>query len=168
LPIPASFLSSKFDDFWTAGAYLGDSEFSLVSVPTDVPIAPIFGERSMPEVLMHEKIVEILDLEGSVPMGGGTAPEKGGLAQVEVDATDILPHINSSWGNKAMPRPGDASAGKALAPRQLRGPCFRSLKGATLGTVVSAPGSSNIVDFGANELGLPGNPIAPPLSASRR
>jgi hypothetical protein len=62
--------------------------------------------------------------------------------------------------NKAMPWPVDASGGEALAPRPPRGLGFYPPEDITLDAIVSALGSLNILDFGANELGLPGYPRA--------
>jgi hypothetical protein len=97
---------------------------------------------------MQENMVKIPDPEESVSTrggGGGAARSRDGPAQVEADAADILPRVDGSRVNEGMPRPKDASSGKA-----------------------PAPGPFGIVDFGANELGLLGYPRALPLSASWR
>jgi hypothetical protein len=67
-----------------------------------------------------------------------------------------------------MPWPRDASGGEAVALGPPRGSGFCPAEDAALGTVVSAPRSSDIVDSGVNELGLSGYPRALPLSASWR
>jgi hypothetical protein len=132
------------------------------------PPHPPLGERPTLGVSMQGKMAKIHDLEGSVTTGGGTALARGGLAQVEADAADILPCVDGSCVNEAMPWPENASDGEAPAPGPLRGPGFRPPEDATLGAMASALGSSHTMDFRANELGLSGYPRAPPLSASSR
>jgi hypothetical protein len=97
--------------------------------------------------------VKIPNLEGSVPTRGDDTPARGGPTQVEAHATDILPRIKGSCVNEAMPQPGNASNGMAPPPRPPRCPGFYPPEDAALGIVVSTPRSSDIVDFGANELG---------------
>jgi hypothetical protein len=62
-----------------------------------------------------------------------------------------------------MPQPGDAPTGKAPALGPPTGPGICPPEDAALGTMVIAPGSSDIVDFRANELGLLGYPRVPPV-----
>jgi hypothetical protein len=67
--------------------------------------------------------------------------------------------------NKLEPQPEDAHDGDALAPGSPMSPDFHPPGGAALGDAISAPGSSDIVDLGSNELGLPCYPRVPPLPA---
>jgi hypothetical protein len=115
----------------------------------------------MPGVPTQGKTVKIPDLEGSVPLRGRPAP-------VVADATDVMPCFEGSCVNEDMPRPGDASGGEAPTPMLPRGPGSCPPEDAALGVVVLALGSSDVVDFGANELGLSGYPRVPPLSFSWR
>jgi hypothetical protein len=96
-------------------------------------------------------MAKIPDLEGLVPIAGGATPARGRPAQVEADAADVLPRVEGSCVNEDMPRPGDASGGEAPTTGPPRDPIFRPLEDA----MVSTPGSSDIVDFWPNELGLP-------------
>jgi hypothetical protein len=139
----------------------------LVFRPASPP-HPSSGERLVPRVPTQGKTSKIPDLEWSVPMGGSIAPTWGRPAQVEEDATDVLPHVEGSCINEAMPQPGHASGGEAPTPGPPRGPGFRSPEVTALGTLVSAPESSDIVDFRSNEPGLSGYPRVSPLSATWR
>jgi hypothetical protein len=96
-------------------------------------------------------MAKIPDLEGLVPIAGGATPARGRPAQVEADAADVLPRVEGSCVNEDMPRPGDASGGEAPTTGPPRDPVFRPPEDA----MVSTPGSSDIVDFWPNELGLP-------------
>jgi hypothetical protein len=49
----------------------------------------------------------------------------------------------------------------ALTPESLRGPSLSPSQEAALGDVMSVPGSSDIMDLGTGELGLPGYPRVP-------
>jgi hypothetical protein len=60
----------------------------LVFRPASPP-HPSSGERLVPRVPTQGKTSKIPDLEWSVPMGGRPA-------QVEEDATDVLPHVEGS------------------------------------------------------------------------
>jgi hypothetical protein len=105
-------------------------------------------------------MTKLPDLEGSVPTGGGVSPTWCGLDHAEVDAADVLPRVDGRCVNEAMPRLRDASGGEVLAPRPPRGLGFYPPEDVTLDAVVSTLGSLDILDFGANELGLPGYPRA--------
>jgi hypothetical protein len=72
-------------------------------------------------------------------MGGCATSIRSGLAQVEADATDVLPRVEGSYMNEAMLRPRYASGGEAPARGPLRGPGFHPPEDATLGAMVSAP-----------------------------
>jgi hypothetical protein len=69
--------------------------------------------------------------------------------------------------DEAMPQPGDVPTGKAPALGPPTGPGICPPEDATLGTMVIAPGSSDIVDFRANELGLLGYPRVLPRPPAR-
>jgi hypothetical protein len=105
-------------------------------------------EKPMPGVPMQKETTMVPDHQGPVPMGGGggwPTPIRDGLAQGGVAVVDALPCIDGIRVNEVKPRPEYASGGDASAPRSSRGPSSWSLGDATLGDVMLALRSSNIV-----------------------
>jgi hypothetical protein len=82
----------------------------------------------------------------------------GAPVLVEAVDADAIPRIDSGHANEVAPRPEDASGGAALIPGSPREPSFRPLGGTTSDSMMSVPGSFDIVDLGAGELGLSGYP----------
>jgi hypothetical protein len=87
---------------------------------------------------------------------------------MEAADADAVPCIDGDYVNEAEPRPEDAPGGDSSALRSLRGPGSCPPRAIAPGDATPAPGSSNIVDLGVNELELPGYPRAPPLPTSWR
>jgi hypothetical protein len=88
------------------------------------------------------------------------APTLMGVAGVNAS-----PRVGGSCVNEEEPQSVDAPGLAVLTLRSLE-PSFSSSREAALDDVPSVPRSFDIVDLGNRELGLPGYPRAPPLSAS--
>jgi hypothetical protein len=102
------------------------------------------------------------------PALGVSTQEKIAQAPVSVEAAgaNMTPRINGGHANEAEPRPEDASGGVALILDSPWGPDFSLPQETASEDVMSIPGSFDIVDLGASEMGMPGYPRAPLLSAN--
>jgi hypothetical protein len=162
-------------------AYLGDSELSSVIVSPSISPRPSSGEsvreeatraalkeRPVSKVPTQEKTVKVSDQQRLVLSGGGTFPIRDGLAHVEAAVVDALSCADGICMNEVEPRPKDASGGDASTPRSSRDPGSCLPEDTAPGDVIPVLGSSNIVESGAIELGLPCYPRALPPPARWR
>jgi hypothetical protein len=96
--------------------------------------------------------------------------EKMAEAPIPVEAlgANVTPCVNSGHVNDVEPQPKDTTDGAALIPGSLRGPDFSPPRETASDDMGSAPGSIDIMDLGAGELGLPGCPRASLLPTSWR
>jgi hypothetical protein len=161
--------------------YLGDSELSSVVVSPSISPCPSLGEsvqeeaaraalkeRPASKVPTQEKTVKVSDQQRLVLSGGGTFPIRDGPTHVEVAVVDALSCADGICMNEAEPRPEDASGGNASVPRSSRDPSSCLPEDAAPGDVIPVLRSSDIVESGAIELGLPSYPRALPPPASWR
>jgi hypothetical protein len=135
--------------------------FRLVSQAASPPHLSS-GERPAPGVPLQWETVKRTDLEGSGPTGGDATPARGGPVYVEVDAADVPPRVDGRDMDEAIPQPRDAPSGEAPVAGPSWGPSFHPPEDVALIAVVTAPGSLDIVDFGADEVGMPCYPRASP------
>jgi hypothetical protein len=87
---------------------------------------------------------------------------------VEAVGDNMTPYIDGGRVKKVEPRPEDTPDGVSLIPRSPRGPDFSPPHETISDCVGSAPGSFDVMDLGAGELGLSGGARAPLLPASWR
>jgi hypothetical protein len=141
-------------------AYIGDSELSLVSAPTNIPNA-----------LAYKRDGVVGSFEGSLRgrnSVGASAREEMVKAPALMDVAGANASLSVSGGrmNEAEPQSIDAPNRVAITPGSLREPSFSPSWEATLDDVLSVTRSFDIVDLGNRELELLGYPQAPLLPTS--
>jgi hypothetical protein len=104
--------------------------------------------------------------QGLAQAMSGTILVRGVPTQVEVAIVGMFPGAEGIRTTEVEPRSKDASGGDASAPMSPRGLGTCLPGDATLGDMILAPESSNIVDPGAIKLGVPSYPCTPPPSAN--
>jgi hypothetical protein len=123
-----------------------------IGVLTSVSSNPSLGETAWEEVARAA-----LD-EGPVPRVPTPNETMRVLIQVEVAATDALSCAISSRVNEAEPRPKEVPSGGSSTPGPPRGLGSHPPRDTSLGDSMPVPGSLDIMDSGANELGLSSYP----------
>jgi hypothetical protein len=85
---------------------------------------------------------------------------------LEAAGANMTPHVDRGRVNEVEPRPEDAPDGAALIIGSPRGPSFSQPRGTSSDDTMSIPGSLDIMDFRAGQLGLLGCPKVPLLPTS--